>query len=456
MRWLWLILFSISVKAQQPFTIIVDQTLGQPVYPFDEGPSGFYNMLSLLEAAENRVIPIVDKLDSAIASPQNKILILTPTINRSYKPETIKNIQQFVKNGGNLLVFTEHENYYNNSIELNRITEEFGIKTMPDGYKKGPELKDVWLKAKCPKYKLNDVIFYFAATLQLSKNAQKLASIDTATVAATATYGLGKVAVLSDYEMAWNFATNDKPSNGLFLMALFKDFFKCDYTLWQYVMWDYVIPNKKNNSTIICEGNTALYPTIGTLGLANPKPNDTLMIYCFGSKDLFFSAKDTTAKYLLIADGSSNFWLPIQTMGGQYILDELKYEEKETNTNKAAAQFGLHFGQKTLVDTCINSYKITLQPGNQKASCVGYIDTLQTGHFTVVYTANATAVDYNAPLGGEEYSPNYCYANIANKQQYIVALYNKRVFAIADMELFQNIKSNPYLLKAFQDWINLR
>lgn len=463
LKWLWLILLSVSLKAQSPPVVLIDQTLGQPVYPFDEGPSGLQSFTSLFapqtyNTVYDWIVPVTQNLDNALLNPQGKLLVLTPTINRSYSAQTVENIQNFVADGGNLLVFTEHDNYYNNSTALNRITRRFGITTLPNAYTKGSNLQDAWVKATCPTYGVKDMVFYLPATLNLRKGAKALAKADTAIVAATATYGKGKVAVVADYELVWNFALRDNPANKQFFQKLVTTFFK------------FTLPNADPNillgltvgtpvdsgliNYLTANGPMAQFILDLPLDLARLPNNININLY----NHILPDEVDSLAKTVLFYDGSSNYMKMLQDNGGQNVLDALNYTDREPVINQVAKKFGLRFALQTLVDSCINDYTITLLPTGQKASCVSYIDTLACGNFTVFFTANTVGLDYNAPLGGEDATNNTCIplpGGYAKKPK-IVGLYNKRVFAIADMETFLHISNDKYLLNAFKTWLSLK
>lgn len=461
MRWLWLILISFSVSAQNTYTILIDQTLGQPVYPFSEAPSGLSEFTALFESPFIKdltylVTPVTENLDGAIADAKDKLLVLTPTINRSYTAQTVKNIQKFVKNGGRLLVFSEHENYYNSTSELNRITEEFGIKMLTNGYKKSKSLQDAWVTADSTLYGLRGVKFYYAATLQLAKNTTATATIDTAVFAATATYGKGKVAVISDYELAWNFAIDMNPDNAAFLAKTLS--WLVGHTVFANIPgapYDFSKGSTLNGIRVKCTGRKRFFDVFDNN--THPEKNTRFM---FNNAHPFPYAylSDDTTRVILVYDGSSNYLQMLANNNGQFVLDELNYKERIIAIDTLAKKFGLRFAQQTLVDSCTNAYIITLQPTGQKATCVSYIDTLDNQCFKVFYTADASAVDYNAPLGGEDFRVDVCLPLPINskKEKHIVGLYNKRVFAIADMELFLNMKNNPYLLKAFNDWLKVK
>lgn len=462
MRWLWLLLFSFSLNAQNTYTILIDQTLSQPVYPFDEGPSGMASFTAMFEADDFWVMPVSKNLDSAIANPLNKLLVLTPTIFRSYKEETVKNIHTFVSNGGRLLVFSEHDNYYNNATELNRITTEFGITTLPNAYKKGSNIDDAWVKASCPKYSLKDIVFYLPAPLKLSKSATILAKADTAVVAATSVYGKGKVVVVSDYELVWNFALEKNKSNKAFIEKIVLYFFGEMPTLHDPAIVSDITIGMRDSAQaehyVTYAGREHFYNLdIDTYGARLPE-HTTIAYYNPDRYRLAPHTNDSTVKTILYYDGSSNYMHMVADNNGQGILDALGYKATEPNINTVAKQFGLRFALQTLTDSCINYYTITLQPTGQQATCVSYIDTLESKHFTVFYTADATALDYNAPLGDDAYGANACIpiSDYYQKGNHIIGLYNKYVFAIADMEVFWGIKDNAYLKSVFKKWLELR
>lgn len=455
MRWLWLILISCSLHAQN-CNILIDQTLGQPIYPFDEGPSGLYTFLNILQPFDSTdktglVIPVTQNLDSAIANPKNKLLVLTPTINRSYSVSTIQNIQKFVKEGGNLLVFGEHENYYNNSVELNRICSEFGITILSNAYKKGEGITGGWVKVNCPQYKLKGIDFYLPATLKLSGTAKVLAKADTAIVAATALYGKGKVVVMADYEIAWNFALKKNPVNHTFLLKSISWLAGFPIEKYYNVIPTYVFNNK--GQQVVTSGWRIA--DLVTSSILSKLPNDSTYIDMLGPLPANYFPHTGANKTIIVGDGNSDYMHMLTYAGGQPILDAIGYKPYELPINSIAKEFGLRFSSQTLTNKCINGYNITLQPTDQKASCVSFIDTLDSRKFTVFYTADAMALDYNGPLGADDFSADTCLQLPAGylPEKKIVGLYNKQVFAISDMETFLNMGNNVYLKKAFNDWL---
>lgn len=188
--------------------IVFDISKNQPLYLHDDGYASSSLFAKYLDNKFYRLSVNQLPLDVFLKVNNPSILVLTPTIFQFHTDEEVIAVQNYVKKGGNLLIFAEHENFFRSSENSNRFLEGSGMRI---NYDKAEQTKfnhfaeQFRIRAVNPFVEKDSVIFFFPATLELKDSTfSKAKTEDGQHLAAIAPVGSGKMAVITDFEIIWN------------------------------------------------------------------------------------------------------------------------------------------------------------------------------------------------------------------------------------------------------------
>ncbi len=477
MRWLWLIfisLFSVAAKGQ---VIVFDRTLSQPVYINDPGPSGISQLVDTLKG--NGIIV------STIQNPaiydryfctnnvnfDHLLFVLTPPIHRAYTQSELDNFNCMLRIGAHILIVAEHDNYYYNADNLNKICEPYGIKINNSSVKKDKTLQGAWPIGSSKKYGLNNIKFYLPAPLTCVKNAEVIATIDTSIVCASVSAGKGKITVLGDYEMLWNMTATEGIAYGDNMAFLTKLFHLPVDTTTYYATTEDIILTLKQRVDSTFKGRFLIAENIKN---PNEVTEHDVVFFITPTKNLNWpdSIYKRIKKAVIVGGEYGNYLKIVENEGGDEVLKELKYNPAPLPINTIASHFNLHFSESVLNSGGLNNIKISSNPycclkaieeyhNNRKES--GSLITTSNGNFTTVYATNGKYAEqlyygylaFNESLGNDSIMP-LPNQDIANAP---LCLYDKRAFVISVPFIWNDLLSgtnNEYLLKAFNEWLQLK
>lgn len=208
MRTFFVLLFIVSITRLSAQDVVADISLGQPFYPADEGYAG----VSLFSKELTRSgYPLSLNFDSPadfLKLHKPAIFLLTPSIFSFHSQADVDALRAYVMQGGNLLIFAEHENFFRSSENLNRFLTGTGIEILFDKVERigSTHFADRFRpRAKTVYGATDSVIFYFPASLQLvDSTASRAKSADGKVMAAITPFGQGKIGVICDFEIIWN------------------------------------------------------------------------------------------------------------------------------------------------------------------------------------------------------------------------------------------------------------
>ncbi|MFH0925211.1 MAG: hypothetical protein V1872_06205 [bacterium] len=151
------------------------------------------------------------------------ILVLGIANYESYTLQEADSLISFIKNGGGVLIIGEHDNVFKIGEFQNRISQLFNVSFNNDhifdknrigGLKitnqLSPSTLVTWIKVKSDYFNLENIYFYTSCSINVPKDGTILAKASTASepesaiVAASCTYGKGKIVWLGDSEFLWN------------------------------------------------------------------------------------------------------------------------------------------------------------------------------------------------------------------------------------------------------------
>lgn len=479
MRWLIAVLFlvSININAQ---VIAFDRILSQPVYINDPGPSGISQLVNTLKKDGSNIFTI--QSNNAYNTNQHfddllhYIFVFTPTIHRAYSKYELQNIHTLVKNGAHIIVVAEHDNYYYNADNLNRICEPYGIKINCNSIKADNTLEGAWPIGKSEKYGLNNIRFYLPASLQCADNVERIATIDTSVVCASVKAEKGRITVLGDYEMLWNMT----PSEGInygdnkdFLRKLFH--IEPDKNMYYGQIPDY-INSLKNEIDSINPRRFLIAENI-----INPKEITKNDIVFFIRPTTYLNWPDSIfkriGKAVIIGSEYSNYFTMLQNEGGQNILDALGYKHEELPINIIAKHFGLRFSESVINSGGLNNIVLQNNPQccthligedsnnfYEASSLITQISSTDKSFTTVFKTKGQYRelyyygpLGFNIDLGPDSIIPM---PNSPAVMGAPLCLYNKRVFAVSYNYLWDQLltpsDNEGIMRKAFTQWLKLK
>jgi hypothetical protein len=452
MRWLAaaLVLVSININAQ---LVLFDRTLSQPVYLYDASPSGISTLVDNLKSKGystglSELNPdyygLFDRDDFSHFS-----LVVTTPIYRSFPKATPESFKNYLEKGGHLILVAEHDNYYFNADNLNKICEPYGIKINNNAIKKcsGSDFECAWPKGKSTKYKLNNLRFYLPASLQCKAGVDIIATVDTAIVCASVNVGKGRLTVLGDYEMLWNMT----PGHGInygdnlqFLSDLIQPVIKGQkdtlVSFESFEMFQYEFPEYGGR-----------FVNSATVDPNKIKPND-IVIFMRPVKELNWpdSIFNKIKKAIIVGDENSNYFKMLNDEGGINVLNALGYKHAELPINSIAKHFGIQFSESIVCTGYINDVDIETNPTNVNSK-LGTIETYKHSaasaitttnkKYTVFYKAEkgSKELPYHGVLGFDSTLPSdtlLLFPNAKAADGAIIGYYDKRVWAVSKFELW--------------------
>lgn len=151
----------------------------------------------------------VDKMDD------NDVLVLgpAPSSYSSYSDTEINAIEDFVKDGGGVLVLGEHDDFKGMASFQNGLLDEFDLNILSDiGIQnKGNLGNNNWIDVNSSFFGLDEISMYGAASISLSGDSGSIAEAPDAQFATSGSavggkseYGEGRVACLGDTHIFWN------------------------------------------------------------------------------------------------------------------------------------------------------------------------------------------------------------------------------------------------------------
>jgi hypothetical protein len=480
MRYLFtLALFiTLSIKGQ---IVCFDRTLSQPVYINDAGPSGISQLSTELKNNGAELVTTIQNsqrlnvLTSNGTDYTSLTYVLTPTIHRYYSNDLINYYKGLIFKGAHVVIIAEHENYYFNADNFNRLCQPYGITINKDAIKKGDSVESGWVVGKSDKYNLNNLCFYLPASLKCDSNVEHIATVDSNVVCASVKAGKGRITVLGDYEMLWNMTPThgiNYGDNKAFLTSLLSppNNVYAGYTPnTQFVQW-----------LKTATDSLGPYKFLLAEEVTNPAK--------LGKNDVVFFLYPTTYlnwpdsvfkrihKAVIVGGEYSDYFKLLQDAGGINILNSLGYKREEMPINSIAKHFGLEFSQSVVNAGGQNDAKLQLSPfccgdinefqnyNNNKVESAGYL-TLKDKGFTTLYSATGKELYYYGYLGYDEtLGPDKTVpvppwtTTLTNVP---VCAYNKKVFAISAPVLWDYATSSidrkdNTMTAAFKKWLKLK
>lgn len=208
MRTFFVLLFIFSITRLSAQDVVADISLGQPFYPADEGYAGVSLFTKELTRSGYRLSLNSDSPADFLKIHKPAVFLLVPGIFSFYSQADVDALRAYVMQGGNLLIFAEHENFFRSSENLNRFLTGTGIEILFDKVERigSTHFADRFRpRAKTVYGATDSVIFYFPASLQLvDSTASRAKSADGKVMAAITPFGQGKIGVICDFEIIWN------------------------------------------------------------------------------------------------------------------------------------------------------------------------------------------------------------------------------------------------------------
>ncbi len=353
--------YSKTVYAQ---TIIFDMSLNQPGSPLDFGPSGLSIIASHLDKegytvqANYSPIHYILQSQEVLFNPSQTIVIIPPPIFLYYKNEDSLALKRFVEKGGNLIVFAEHENYFENAEILNKITIDSGIEIKGDIAKSKEFSILQWTFCEASRYNLNNLYFYLSASLDLSKDAESLVKIknpeysENEVVGAIGKFGKGKIVVLGDYEFVWNLYENSGIQYGDNLALIL------NITKSLVPVSKIKSKNSENDKMVFSSSLAKSFFDERVRGLNFENTQQPVLISTF--QDFLEGKNKWGDKQIVITDGVSDYFGYLKQMA--YYQTQGKENEVTRAVNLALKQINFEDYQKVL-DMKMKDWECKLQMG---------------------------------------------------------------------------------------------
>jgi hypothetical protein len=480
MKYLFTLALFITLNLQGQI-VCFDRTLSQPVYIHDAGPSGISQLSTELKNSGAELVTTIQNPQYLNVLTHNGtdyssvVYILTPTIHRRYSNDDVRNLQANVREGMHLVVIAEHENYYFNADNLNRICQPYGITINNDAVKKGDSVESGWVIGKSHKYNLNNLCFYLPASLQCDSNVERIATVDDKVLCASVKVGKGRITVLGDYEMLWNMTPThgiNYGDNKAFLVNLLsppKDDGMGYTQTAQFVQW-------------LKDKTDSLGPY--KFSLAEEVKNPAKL----GKNDVVFFIYPTTylnwpdsvfkkiGKAVIVSGEYSDYFKLLQDAGGINILNSLGYKREEMPINAIAKHYGVTFSQSVvnagesinkaqlkITTPCCGSEEGFKSYNNNTIESGGYL-TIKTTGFSTPFTATGRELFYYGYLGYDEtLGPDTIIPlppGTTKLTNVLVCVYNKNIMAISAPVLWDYLISidqkDNTMVKAFKKWLELK
>lgn len=468
---------TLSAKGQ---IVCFDRLLSQPVYLQDAGPSGMSQLSAELKNNGTELVTTIQNpqrlnvLTSNGTNYTSLTYVLTPTIHRYYSNDLINYYKGMILNGAHVVIIAEHENYYFNTDNLNRICQPYGITINNNAVKKGASVESGWVIGKSDKYNLNNLRFYLPASLHCDSNVERIATVDTNVICASVKAGKGRITVLADYEMLWNMTPTEGINYGdnkTFLTTLLSppNNTQTGFTQNnQYVQW--------LKSTTDSLGP---YKFLLAEDVANPAKLDRNDVVFFLYPTTYLNWPDSVFKRInkavIVGGEYSDYFKLLQDAGGIAILNSLGYKKEEMPINSIAKHFGLEFSQSVVNAGGQNEAKLTTTPwccdseNGFKSYCNNLIEsgsylTLKDKGFTTVYSATGKELYYygylgfDETLGADKIIPIPPWTTTLTNVP--VCAYNKKVFAISAPVLWDYLTANEgkgnTMTTTFKKWLKMK
>lgn len=473
MRWyrLFVLLIPFYTFAQQP-VFIIDHSQGQPVYPYDAGPSGLSLFVNKVVKPGYRFIFLdgsadtlsgLEKLDFL----QNPIILIPPTIHRAFAQSGDNHgfyeWDYYLSMGAHLVFVAEHEDFYYNATNINAITDKYGLHVNATAVmsKNGEpgSLAAAWPVGKSARLGIDSIRFYLPASLKCNDKATVWATIDTSVVCATVQAGKGSITIVADYEMLWNMT----PGHGIQYGNNIRFFSRLFAQLVKPVA---PTPNASLNpvykplADIMAAKGFELVP-YQNLDIAHIKPNQVVL---FDKPTEYLNWPDTAyksiKKALIIGDAQSNYLKVLEQEGGAKVLQVLGYTPTPLPINAIAAHFELSFADviattgglnNPQLSICYDSAGCRLLTPQFKINATSpihkeFYERRPLGLILYTTAANARLIDYNAPLGFDiSLGPDTILPPVVGKtvdtprSDGIIAYCKRDVFAISGNEMYYRL-----------------
>ena len=176
---------------------------------WDTGFYGFSEFALELQGLGLSVSVNTGKLSELSALPNSSLLILNVAKYRRYLKPEIDFVVNFVRNGGRLLVFGEHDNMYRTSEFQNELLSHFGVKIADDAV--GSRFYPKTRKAFSKTFGLEVIKEFLSASIQVPDRPEGYQMLLEAVeggrnypIGIGFPFEKGKIAVLGDSELFWN------------------------------------------------------------------------------------------------------------------------------------------------------------------------------------------------------------------------------------------------------------
>lgn len=219
-------------------TVVIDQSHGQVFSPYNPTFGGYTAWCQALRKWGAHV-----RLNSTPLSRvlprygRGSLFVLGLSILPRYPKSLPRLLTDYVKRGGNVLLLSEHDNLFRNAENQNKLSQPFGIQTLPTGVftTRKDTGNPVWIWSTAPRLRVSKFQFYYAAPLKLQGAAKPLVLAQQPkrwkhrVLGAISRLGQGRFVALGDAEIFWD--GNPKmglshANNLLFVQKLFAFFFE--------------------------------------------------------------------------------------------------------------------------------------------------------------------------------------------------------------------------------------
>ncbi len=489
------------------YHVIIDQSKEQLYSPFDFGFSGMSRFGNLLQ--RHKVLVTLNSLPLEKFLPtlktQGTLLFLGVAMYAKYTSQEISAIKSFVHRGGAVTIIGEHDNYFDNGTFQNKLTKEFGVKIRFDqALGKRTSFKDhYWPECVAKIFNMDNIYLYVPVSLALSKNAQPLIKLknplirEKAIVASVTKHGKGKVIVLGDAEIFWNMTKESgirKAQNQKLLLTLFSyatqfkqsaEVISKQETLKSPTTS--IVKKKSKKFISILNAPHGLSPLNSSFGFSKFYSYFNKKGYYFKSKktsprvieksDLVILAVPTvkiknirllrkSKKLLLISDGVTNITRDapdIISVMKKFFKIQVEIHEYTNPLNMLMGEYNIKFLDATVISTNRNRlfaytennfslFRSTAIISTQRTFSKDMSILLQTKKGLIISENYTPKIRKGKPLRNVFPQSRY----IKARPSFPIIVKNKRIFAIADMELLSDYnfgKSNNALGEKILSWL---
>lgn len=228
-----LFLFSEAKKWREYDEVIIAMDLNQIGGIYDAGVSGLSHFTNLLKQQGVAVSMCYDSLLSIDRSESfKKCIFLNPRFYLSYTEKEIEFLLEFVREGGSLLIVSEHDDAYKIASNLNWLLKKIGVVDQLKGYydkSKTSFFEQIWPILASKKYDIDRLCLNYSSVFSFSEEWELIFDEDLNRSVARGgirSFGKGRIAVIGDYEIFWNFGflpLFEKNENPFFMLRLVSD-----------------------------------------------------------------------------------------------------------------------------------------------------------------------------------------------------------------------------------------